>query len=129
MPKINIAETITRSRAFRAAVGWGFEKLPFAIPVKRLRETATLLAFYHPKPTYETHILIVPKKAVRDLLELSPEDTAFLQDLVDTTQSLVDELGLVKTGYRLIVNGGEYQEFPQLHFHLVSGKAIDRASK
>jgi hypothetical protein len=30
----------------------------------------------------------------------------------------VDEFQL--PAYRLIVNGGEYQEFPQLHFHLVS---------
>jgi diadenosine tetraphosphate (Ap4A) HIT family hydrolase len=22
--------------------------------------------------------------------------------------------------YRLIVNGGEYQDFPQVHFHLIS---------
>ena len=25
-----------------------------------------------------------------------------------------------KKGYRLIVNGGEYQDFPHLHFHLIS---------
>jgi diadenosine tetraphosphate (Ap4A) HIT family hydrolase len=33
-------------------------------------------------------------------------------------QSLVDEFQL--TAYRLIVNGGEYQDFPQLHFHLIA---------
>jgi diadenosine tetraphosphate (Ap4A) HIT family hydrolase len=33
-------------------------------------------------------------------------------------QSLVEENQL--SAYRLIVNGGEYQDFPQLHFHLIS---------
>ena len=92
--------------------------MSFAIPVKRLRETETLLAFHHPKPSYPFHVLLVPKKAVKTLKELDANDSAFLTDLYSTVQSLVEEFHL--TAYRLIVNGGEYQDFPQLHFHLVS---------
>jgi histidine triad (HIT) family protein len=95
-----------------------FENMSFAIPVKRLRETDTLLAFYHPKPSYPFHVIIVPKKAVASLMQLDPSDAAFLSDLYATVQSLVDEFKL--PAYRLIVNGGEFQEFPQLHFHLVA---------
>ena len=43
-------------------------------------------------------------------------DITFLSDLFATVQSLVDEFQLA--AYRLIVNAGEYQDFPQLHFHL-----------
>lgn len=92
--------------------------MSFAIPVKRLRETETLLAFYHPKPAYKFHVLLVPKKSVASLKEFDSKDSAFLIDLYSTVQSLVDEFGL--NAYRLIVNGGEYQDFPQLHFHLIS---------
>ena len=90
----------------------------FAIPVKRLRETDTLMAFHHPKPSYDFHVLLVPKKSVKTLQELDPDDSAFLTELYSTVQSLIDEFQL--PAYRLIVNGGEYQDFPQLHFHLVS---------
>jgi histidine triad (HIT) family protein len=92
--------------------------MSFVIPVKRLRETETLMAFYHPKPSYTFHVLLVPKKAVRTLMDFDTRDSAFLADLYSTVQSLVREYHL--TAYRLIVNGGEYQDFPQLHFHLVS---------
>ncbi len=92
--------------------------MSFAIPVKRLRETETLLAFHHSKPVYPFHILLVPKKAVASLQEFDPTDAAFLADLYSTVQSLVNEFQL--PAYRLIVNGGEYQEFPQLHFHLIA---------
>jgi len=92
--------------------------MSFAIPVERLRETETLLAFYHPKPSYKFHVLLVPKRAVASLKEFDSNDSAFLTDLYSTVQSLVDEFHL--SAYRLIVNGGEYQDFPQLHFHLVS---------
>lgn len=95
-----------------------FEHMSFALPVKRLRETETLLAFYHPKPAYKFHVLLVPKKAVASLKEFDSKDPTFLTDLYTTVQSLVDEFQL--PAYRLIVNGGAYQDFPQLHFHLVS---------
>ena len=92
--------------------------MSFLIPVNRLRETSSLLAFHHPSPGYKFHVLIVPKKQVTSLSSLDPQDAAFLTDLYSTVQSLVDEFQL--TAYRLIVNGGEYQDFPHLHFHLIS---------
>ncbi|MFN8386011.1 MAG: HIT domain-containing protein [Anaerolineales bacterium] len=92
--------------------------MSFVIPVKRLRETETLMAFHHPKPSYPFHVLLVPKRAVKTLMEFDSTDSAFLTDLYSTVQSIVKEFHL--TAYRLIVNGGEFQDFPQLHFHLIS---------
>ena len=103
---------------FAPLIGWIFAHMSFAIPVIRLHETETLLAFHHPKPSYPFHVLLVPKKAVASLKELDTRDIAFLTDLYSTVQSLVAEFQL--SAYRLIVNGGEYQDFPQLHFHLIS---------
>lgn len=99
-------------------IGWIFTHMSFAIPVKRLRETSNLIAFQHPSPSYKIHLLIVQKRQVQSLADLDPQDTTFLTDLYSTVQSLVTELNL--KAYRLIVNGGEYQDFPHLHFHLIS---------
>jgi histidine triad (HIT) family protein len=105
-------------------IGWIFAHMSFAIPVKRLRETQTLMAFHHPNPSYKFHVLLVPKKSVASLKEMDATDITFLSDLFATVQSLVDEFQLA--AYRLIVNGGEYQDFPQLHFHLISPQPISR---
>lgn len=105
-------------RTLAPIIGWIFAHMSFAIPARRLRETSSLLAFHHPKPAYAFHVLLVPKKAVASLADLDAADTLFLSDLIQTVQSLVAEFHLF--AYRLIVNGGEYQDFPQLHFHLVS---------
>ena len=102
----------------RCWIGWIFAHMSFAIPVKRLHETNTLMAFYHPKPAYPFHVLLVPRKAVATLKDFDPADTAFLTDLYATVQKLAVDFQL--PAYRLIVNGGEFQDFPQLHFHLVS---------
>jgi histidine triad (HIT) family protein len=103
---------------FAPLIGWIFTHMSFLIPVNRLRETSNLLAFYHPTPSYKFHVLILPKRQVDSLIKLDPEDTAFLTDLYAAVQSLVNEFQL--GAYRLVVNGGEYQDFPHLHFHLIS---------
>ena len=99
-------------------IGWIFTHMSFLIPVARLRETSSLIAFQHPSPSYKFHVLIVPKREVASLAQFDSTDTAFLTDLYSTVQGLVDEFQL--KAYRLIVNGGEYQDFPHLHFHLIS---------
>ncbi|MEW5872697.1 MAG: HIT domain-containing protein [Chloroflexota bacterium] len=115
---------LARSPLARLFIGWIFAHMSFALPVKRLRETPTLLAFHHPNPSYPTHVLLVPKKDIPSLAALDQAEdefaARFLTDLVQCVRELVDELNLEQSGYRLIVNGGKYQDIPQLHFHLVS---------
>jgi histidine triad (HIT) family protein len=102
--------------------------LPFMnriLKIRPLRETESLLAILHPQPSYTVHVLLLPKRRIEDLLDLEEKDNQFLADLFEAVKSLVEELGLEEQGYRLIANGGKYQEFPILHFHLVSGDEIE----
>lgn len=112
---------LARSWVGRKAVGILFSHFAFALPIHRLRETDTLIAFEHPQPSYAVHILVVPKRPLTNLLDLQAVDAPLLMELVATVQSLVQERQLEPAGYRLITNGGAYQEIPHLHFHLVSG--------
>ncbi|HCR70568.1 MAG TPA: HIT family hydrolase [Anaerolineae bacterium] len=109
---------ILRLRFVTYLIGWIFTYMSFVIPVKRLQETSTLIAFHHPKPSYTFHVLIVPKKQIDSLAEFDSQDVDFLKDLYMSVQKLVKEFDL--KAYRLIVNGGDYQDFPHLHFHLIS---------
>ena len=114
---MNLFYRLANTPPGRSLIAWTFSHMSFAVPVKRLRETDTLLAFYHPKPAHPFHVILIPKKDVRSFADLEPADP-FLADLVAAAQSLVDEFHL--SAYRLIVNGGAHQEFPHLHFHLIS---------
>lgn len=98
---------------------WGFARASAAIPVHRLHETDLVLAFYHPQPSYPVHVLIVPKRSVPNVLALSDNDLPVVRDVIRVTQRLVRELRLHEGGYRLMVNGGMYQDVEQLHFHLI----------
>ena len=103
---------LARSSLMGWIIGWVFGHMSWAIPVKRLHETKTLMAFYHPKPSYPIHILIVPKKSYTSMAVLSADDTDFMVDLFATVQTLVNSLDL--SAYRLICNGGDYQTVPNL---------------
>jgi histidine triad (HIT) family protein len=118
----NLLFRLARRWPFGQLARWGFAHMSFALPVQRLRETDTLLAFHHPHPSYAVHNLLVPKRPFASLLDVPPEAASMLVDWLGVAQSLVREFGLEEKGYRLIVNGGAFQEIPQLHFHLVSGE-------
>jgi histidine triad (HIT) family protein len=109
-----------RSWIGRKLVGAAFSYMSFAIPVRRLRETSTLLAFHHPAGSYPFHVLIVPKKPIGSLVELGEGDTQFMVELFKTVSNLVSEFNLEPGGYRLLANGGKYQDIPHLHFHLIA---------
>jgi histidine triad (HIT) family protein len=119
---MNLLYRMANTPPGRSLIGWIFAHMSFVLPAERLRETDNLLAFRHPKPAHPFHVILVPKKELRSFADLAPADP-FLADLVTTVQSLVSEFQL--TAYRLIVNGGEYQEFPHLHFHLISDVGAD----
>ncbi len=119
---MNLLYRMANTPPGRSLIGWIFAHMSFVLPAERLRETDNLLAFRHPKPAHPFHVILVPKKELRSFADLAPSDP-FLADLVTTVQSLVSEFQL--TAYRLIVNGGEYQEFPHLHFHLISDVGAD----
>ena len=59
-----------RSPLAGRCLGWFVAHMSFLIPVDRLRETETLIAFYHPRPSYPFHVLLIPKRA-RDSFGIS----------------------------------------------------------
>lgn len=105
---------------------WLFVHMNFAIPVQRIIDTPEILAFYHPQPAYTLHILLVPKREIRDFSSLSERDNAVVLELVHAARSLVQQYRLAESEYRIIINGGTHQEVPLLHVHLISDHPVTR---
>jgi len=101
-------------------IRWVFVHMSFIIPVQRLYESNSLLAFHHPAPSYPFHVLIVPKKDLPGMQSISSSDAGLLLEVIQVVQAFVKNFGLEKTGYRLVANGGAFQDIPQLHFHLIA---------
>lgn len=90
------------------------------IPVKIVKETKKVLAFYHTKPSWTIHIIIIPKQHIVRFTELS--DMSLIEEIFAIAQDIIREKGLAETNYKIITNGGSFQDSEHLHFHLVSGE-------
>ena len=121
---VSLLFMLARSKIGGSIIGWSFAYMTALMPVNKLYETKLVLAFYHPQPAYITHILIVPKRAIKSFTDLSEADLPVVNDVIVTAQHLVQELQLAEKGYRLLVNGGAYQDVKQIHFHLVSDHQV-----
>ncbi|MFH0874047.1 MAG: HIT domain-containing protein [Candidatus Komeilibacteria bacterium] len=87
-------------------------------------ESDNVLAFQHTKPQYMTHIVIIPKKHINSLVDLSTEDQPILMEILNVTRDLAKKINLEKDGAKLITNMGKFQDSPHLHFHLLAGNKI-----
>jgi histidine triad (HIT) family protein len=88
-----------------------FGPLQVGVPIRVLAENDVARAFPHPRPSYPTHILIVPKRRVRDYLGAT---APLLDSVLDLTAELAAEQPV-----ELVTNLGNYQDVKFLHFHLI----------
>lgn len=111
---------IAKSKLLRPVIGWCFINTIDLLPLNRIIETARVIAFYHPKPSYRVHVLIVPKKVIGEFIEIDLIDADLIKEMFTVANRVIIKLDLSKKGYSLILNGGTKQEIKQVHFHLVS---------
>lgn len=95
------------------------------IPADIVYEDDVCLAFRDISPKAPTHILIIPKKPIVSLADLTPDDESIMGWCVVVASKVAQEQNL-DHGYRLVVNCGNDggQEVPHLHFHLLGGRKM-----
>lgn len=93
------------------------------VPVNVVAQTDGVLAFHHVFQTWETHIVVIPKKHVRSLADV--DDPGLLAELFQVVIRVIKEQRFDESNYKVITNGGSYQSNQHLHIHLVSGKPLN----
>ena len=93
------------------------------IPAKIVYEDDRCVAFHDINPQAPTDVLIIPRKEIRTLDDVTDEDAALLGHLQLVAVKLAKQLGL-SAGYRLVINCKEQagQTVPHLHVHLLGGR-------
>ncbi len=96
------------------------------IPSKVVYEDDTVLAFRDINPVAPVHILVIPKKHIGSVVELTNEDEAVVGKIYTIINKIAKQEGIAEKGFRVIVNCGEDggQEVKHLHFHLLGGKKL-----
>jgi len=95
------------------------------IPADIVYEDDRCLAFNDINPQAPTHVLVIPKKQIASLDEVTPQDAALIGHLFVVVRQIAQEKGLQR-GYRTVINNGRDagQEVPHLHVHLLAGRPM-----
>ncbi len=94
------------------------------IPSEMLANTADFVAFRDLNPVAPVHILIVPKKHVTSLDDITEFDITGKMTML--AAALARQEGIATTGYRTVINTGPDggQSVSHLHMHLLGGRQM-----
>lgn len=96
------------------------------IPATIVYEDELCVAFRDVAPAAPVHVLLVPRKPLRDIAAATAEDAALLAHLMLKVGEVARDLGLEPGGFRTVMNTGADagQTVPHLHIHILGGRSM-----
>lgn len=95
------------------------------IPSDIVFENETIIAFPDLNPQAPVHLLIIPKKHIRNIVDFSSNERGILADIGEAVEKLSSDYQL-DNGFRVVTNCGSDggQSVDHLHFHLLGGREL-----
>ena len=96
------------------------------ISAKIIYEDDQVVAFDDIHPQAPIHKLIIPKKHIATLNDLSIDDNLLLGQMIQTAKKIAQDLNISEPGYRLVFNcnRGAGQTVFHIHTHLLGGRPL-----
>ena len=96
------------------------------IPSDIVYEDDRVIAFKDVNPAAPIHILVVPKKHIENLLQVSEEDGDIISYIYKVINKIAIDNNFAQNGFRVIANCGKDsgQEVMHIHFHVLGRKKL-----
>jgi len=96
------------------------------IPSSIVYEDERVFAFNDINPQAPTHVLVIPKRHIESLNEISTEDDQIVGELVRRAAAIAKERGISAGGYRTVFNTNREagQTVFHIHLHLLGGRSM-----
>jgi histidine triad (HIT) family protein len=96
------------------------------IESKRVYEDDDLVAFEDINPQAPMHVLVVPRRHIGTVNDLSSDDDALVGAMVRRAAALAHERGYAQGGYRTVFNcnADAGQTVFHLHLHVLGGRRM-----
>ncbi|MBK5259270.1 MAG: histidine triad nucleotide-binding protein [Thermoanaerobaculia bacterium] len=94
------------------------------IVAKKVHEDDEVVAFNDINPQAPTHVLVIPRKHIPTLDDLTTADTSIAGTLMVRSAQIARNLHLSSDGYRVVINTGEAagQTVFHIHAHILGGR-------
>jgi len=96
------------------------------VPSEIIYQDEAVIAFRDINPQAPTHLVIIPKRHIPSLAQLTEAESSLVGHVVSTANHLAKGEGIAESGYRLVINCGKEggQLVPHLHLHLLGGRKL-----
>lgn len=96
------------------------------IPSTKVFEDDQMIAFNDIGPKAPLHVLIVPRKHIETLNDLTPEDDALVGAMTRRAALIAKEKGYDASGFRTVFNcnADAGQAVFHIHLHLLAGRSL-----
>jgi len=96
------------------------------IPTEFLYEDDLVAAFRDIHPMAPVHVLVIPKKHIESVVNISEEDEKLMGRMILAAKEIAEELKISEKGYKLLFRVGRHggQEVGHIHLHLIGGARL-----
>ena len=96
------------------------------LPAAEVYSDATVLAIRDVAPQAPTHVLLLSRKHIPSVRDLTEADAAIMAAMFAAAAKIAAQEGMAEGGYRLVVNVGRDggQTVDHLHVHLLGGRRM-----
>ena len=96
------------------------------LPTDIVYQDEEVIAFRDIEPQAPVHLIIIPRRHIPSLVQLSQADLSLVGHMVDIANQLAKRESVAESGYRLVINCGKEggQLVPHLHMHLLGGRRL-----
>ncbi len=97
-----------------------------AIPAAKLYEDPEVVAFRDLHPQAPTHFLVIPRKHLTSLNDITDHDETLVGHMFHAAKTLAEQEGIAATGFRTVFNTGSDggQTVFHLHLHVLGGRQM-----
>lgn len=96
------------------------------IPTEIIFEDELVMAFNDIFPVASIHVLIIPKRHIESVNQLTEtdKDEKLMGRLITVAKKIAEKRGIAERGYKLLIRTGKEggQEVPHIHLHLMGGE-------
>ncbi|WP_449622415.1 HIT family protein [Robertmurraya sp. Marseille-Q9965] len=92
--------------------------------VEKVLETEHALAFYHTRPFYDVHVVVIPKQHIPSLLDIDSDNQHVMIDVFSVIQQVANQMNEKYGACTVSTNIGEYQSNKHMHWHIHFGERI-----
>jgi histidine triad (HIT) family protein len=91
-----------------------------------VHESERVIAFRDLDPRAPVHVLIIPRRHISSVTELTDADGAVMGELFIVARRVAEQEDVAESGYRMVMNAGKDggQSVGHVHLHVLGGRRL-----